>query len=139
MCIKKLSIMKNIKLIAAITFFSFAFAGSTNAQTTEQTEKATKQTERMSTELSLTEEQVSTAQQINLGIIMKNDAIRSAENMSQEEKTNAIMSNNDARKEMFKRILSEEQFAKFEQTSSTRPVKTEVRKLEMPAEQKVKN
>jgi hypothetical protein len=139
MCIKKLSIMKNIKLIAAITFFSFAFAGSTNAQTTEQTEKATKQTERMSTELSLTEEQVSTAQQINLGIIMKNDAIRSAENMSQEEKTNAIMSNNDARKEMFKRILTEEQFAKFEQTNSTRPVKTEVRKLEMPAEQKVKN
>ena len=131
--------MRKIKLIAAITFFSFAFAGSTNAQTTEQTEKATKQTERMSTELSLTEEQKTQAQQINLGIIMKNDAIRSAENMSQEEKTTAISSNNDARKEMFRGILTAEQFTKFEQVSVTRPIKSEMRKLEMPAEQKVKN
>jgi protein CpxP len=136
---QKISIMKNIKLILAITFFSFAFAGSINAQTTEQTEKATKQTERLSTELSLTEEQKTQAQQINLGIILKNDAIRSAENMSQEEKTIAISSNNDARKEMFRGILTAEQFTKFEQVSVTRPIKSEMRKLEMPAEQKVKN
>ena len=59
--------------------------------------------------------------------------------MSQEEKTTAISSNNDARKEMFRGILTAEQFTKFEQVSVTRPIKSEMRKLEMPAEQKVKN
>ena len=62
--------MRKIKLIAAVTFFSLAFAGSTNAQTEGQVEKATRQTERMSTELSLTEEQKIQVQYINLGIIM---------------------------------------------------------------------
>jgi hypothetical protein len=129
--------MRKIKLIAAITFFSLSFAGSTNAQTAEQTEKATKQTERMTTDLSLTGEQVTQAQQINLGIIMKNDAIRSSESMTQEEKNNAIASNNDARKEMFRGILSEEQFKKYEEMQTLRPgMRKEIKKIEKPIEKK---
>jgi hypothetical protein len=129
--------MRKIKLIAAITFFSLSFAGSTNAQTAEQTEKATKQTERMTSDLSLTSEQVTQAQQINLGIIMKNDAIRSSESMTQEEKNNAIASNNDARKEMFRGILSEEQFKKYEEMQTLRPgMRKEIKKIEKPIEKK---
>ena len=131
--------MRKFKLIVAITFMVFGFTGAINAQTEAQTEKATKQTERMSTELNLTEDQKVQIQQINLGIIMKNEAIREMEGMSQEEKTNAIKSNNEARKEMFRGILSSEQFTKFEETSSSRKARTNMQKLEMPAEKKATN
>ncbi len=129
--------MRKIKLIAAVAFFSLAFAGNTNAQTEAQVEKATRQTERMSTELSLSEEQKTQVQSVNLGIIMKNDGIRSMEGMSQEEKTSAINSNNEARKEMMRGILTPEQFTKFEEISTTRPGRSEMQKLEMPKEKKV--
>jgi len=137
MKIKNSKIMKNIKLIASIALFTLGFTGSTIAQTAEQTEKATKQTERMQTELGLSSEQTTQVQQINVGIIMKNDGIRSNESLTQEEKSTAISSNNEARKEMFKGVLTAEQYVKFEEMQSVRPaIKKDIKKIERPIEKK---
>ena len=59
------------------------------------------------------------------------------EGLSQEEKTSAINSNNEARKEMMRGILTPEQFTKFEEISSNKPGRSGIQKMEIQSEKKV--
>lgn len=99
--------MKNIFLITLlfITLGSFA-------QTTPE-ERATSQTNRMKTELNLTDDQYSKVYDINLGIIMKNDGIKNS-TFSEEVKKEVLRSNQQARKSMLKDVLTAAQYEKLE-------------------------
>ncbi len=99
--------MKNIFLITLlfITLGSFA-------QTTPE-ERATSQTNRMKTELNLTDDQYSKVYDINLGIIMKNDGIKNS-TFSEEVKKEVLQSNQQARKSMLKDVLTAAQYEKLE-------------------------
>ena len=100
--------MKNIFLITLlfITLGSFA-------QTTPE-ERATSQTNRMKTELNLTDDQYSKVYDINLGIIMKNDGIKNS-TFTEEVKKEVLQSNQQARKAMLKDVLTAAQYEKLEQ------------------------
>jgi hypothetical protein len=99
--------MKNIFLITLlfITLGSFA-------QTTPE-ERATSQTNRMKTELNLTDDQYSKVYDINLGIIMKNDGIKNS-TFTEEVKKEVLQSNQQARKSMLKDVLTAAQYEKLE-------------------------
>ncbi len=99
--------MKTIFLITLlfITLGSFA-------QTTPE-ERATSQTNRMKTELNLTDDQYSKVYDINLGIIMKNDGIKNS-TFSEEVKKEVLQSNQQARKSMLKDVLTAAQYEKLE-------------------------
>jgi hypothetical protein len=77
-------------------------------------ERATNQTMRMKTELSLSDDQAAKVKEINLGIIQKNEGITANSNMSETEKNAIIKSNNDARMAMLKNVLTSEQYTKLE-------------------------
>ena len=115
----------------------FMTALNSTAQEREQMtaqERAAKQTERMTTELQLTADQRQKIEEINLGVIMKNDAVRNDPNMSDELKRESVKQNNLARKELFRTILTAEQFTKLEEMERTRSVnKKELKKMEKPA------
>lgn len=128
--------MKNLKFILA-GMILFMTALNSTAQEREQMtaqERAAKQTERMTTELQLTADQRQKIEEINLGVIMKNDAVRNDPNMSDELKRESVKQNNLARKELFRTILTAEQFTKLEEMERTRSVnKKELKKMEKPA------
>lgn len=107
--------MKSLKLV----LFALAFTFGTTlvmAQETVKTaeERAAKQTEHLTNELSLTAVQQEQIYAINLGIIQKNDAIRDNSSMTSELKTESIKQNNDARKQLIKDALTPEQIVKFD-------------------------
>lgn len=99
--------MKTIFLITLL----FVTLGSF-AQTTPE-ERATSQTNRMKTELNLTDDQYSKVYDINLGIIMKNDGIKNS-TFSEEVKKEVLQSNQQARKSMLKDVLTAAQYEKLE-------------------------
>jgi hypothetical protein len=72
------------------------------------------QTEKMKTELNLSNEQVTSVYEINLGIDKKNEGLREMK-MTEDERKKAIEQNNEARKAMLKDVLTAEQFTKLEQ------------------------
>ena len=86
-------------------------------------EKATAQTAKMKTELGLTEDQTSKVKEINLGIIQKNEAVMSNASMSEELKRTTIKSNNDARMNMLKNVLTSEQYTKLELKIAEKKIK----------------
>lgn len=75
-------------------------------------ERAKFQTEKMASELQLTEAQKEQVYTINLGIAQKNEGIRSS-NFSEEEKRSIIKSNREAQIEMLKNVLTAAQFEKL--------------------------
>lgn len=77
-------------------------------------EKANRLTQEMVTELSLSGEQAQRISEINLGIAMKNDGVRNNTNFSEEQKAEIIKSNDLARISMYKEVLTDVQFAKFD-------------------------
>ena len=99
--------MKNIFLITLLFISLGSFA-----QTTPE-ERATSQTNRMKTELNLTDDQYSKVYDINLGIIMKNDGIKNS-TFSEEVKKEVLQSNQQARKSMLKDVLTAAQYEKLE-------------------------
>lgn len=128
--------MKNLKFILAGMILLMTALNSTAQEREQMTaqERAAKQTERMTTELQLTADQRQKIEEINLGVIMKNDAVRNDPNMSDELKRESVKQNNLARKELFRTILTAEQFTKLEEMERTRSVnKKELKKMEKPA------
>lgn len=116
--------MKNAKFIVAGMIFcmtAFSSVAQQAGQLTAQ-ERAASQTQKMNTELQMTEDQLRKAEEINLGIILKNDAVRSNQEMSDELKKESVQQNNLARKEAFRQILTAEQFVKFEQMENAKSV-----------------
>jgi protein CpxP len=69
-------------------------------------------TEKMAAELQLTDAQKEQVYTINLGIAQKNEGIRTS-NFSEEEKRSIVKSNQEARIEMLKNVLSAAQFEKL--------------------------
>jgi hypothetical protein len=110
----------------ALKFFTIGLImlGSTTlfGQKTAE-EKATAQTAKMKTELGLTEDQTSKVKEINLGIIQKNEAVMSNASMSEELKRTTIKSNNDARMNMLKNVLTSEQYTKLELKIAEKKIK----------------
>ena len=85
-------------------------------------ERATNQTMRMKTELSLSDDQAAKVKEINLGIIQKNEGISANTAMSETEKNTIVKSNNDARMAMLKNVLTSEQFTKLELTIAEKKI-----------------
>lgn len=112
--------MKSIKILLASLLIS---AGAFGQMKTPE-ERAKNQTDKMKTELGLTNEQYDKVYTINLGIDQKNEGVRTS-TMSEEEKKKSLKMNNDARESMLKDALTPEQFAKLQELKEER---VEIRK-----------
>ena len=126
--LKKNNAMKNLFLIALLFISLGSFAQATPE------ERATNQTNRMKTELNLTDDQYSKVYEINLGIIMKNDGIK-ASTFSEEVKKEVLQSNQQARKSMLKDVLTAAQYEKLE----TKVKEIKKKKREKAEHKEVKN
>ncbi len=89
--------------------FAQAPAKSTNKEHQSPEERAKFLTEKMAAELQLTEAQKEQVYTINLGIAQKNEGILSS-NFTEEQKKEIIRSNQEARIEMLKNVLTAAQF-----------------------------
>jgi len=78
-------------------------------------ERAEKVTSKMEKELELTPEQRPKIYELNLGVAMKNEAIRNDANMTKEQKKEALEMNRENRKSALKMYLTEAQYAKMEE------------------------
>ncbi|MFZ9658273.1 MAG: hypothetical protein ACO29Z_06240 [Crocinitomicaceae bacterium] len=89
--------------------FAQAPAKSTNNEPQSPEQRAKFLTEKMTAELQLTEAQKEQVYTINLGIAQKNEGIL-ASNFTEEQKKEIIRSNQEARIEMLKNVLTAAQF-----------------------------
>ena len=126
--LKKINAMKNLFLIALLFISLGSFAQATPE------ERATNQTNRMKTELNLTDDQYAKVYDINLGIIMKNDGVK-ASTFSEEVKKEVLQSNQQARKSMLKDVLTAAQYEKLE----TKVKEIKKKKREKAEHKEVKN
>ncbi len=126
--LKKINAMKNLFLIALLFISLGSFAQATPE------ERATNQTNRMKTELNLTDDQYTKVYDINLGIIMKNDGVK-ASTFSEEVKKEVLQSNQQARKSMLKDVLTAAQYEKLE----TKVKEIKKKKREKAEHKEVKN
>ena len=85
-------------------------------------ERATNQTMRMKTELSLTDDQTSKVKEINLGIMQKNERVTADNTIPETQKNEILKSNNEARMSMLKNVLTSEQYTKFELTIAQKKI-----------------
>jgi protein CpxP len=113
--------MKTIKLIIASIIVSFGVNAQTGKMTKLESskaktpeERAKVQTDRMKSELTLTNDQYEKAYQINLGIIQKNKGLQE-QKMTAEERRNAVKQNNEARMSMLKDVLTADQYTKLQE------------------------
>jgi len=128
--------MKSMKSIFAGIFIVFASISAIGQVTTEKMtaeERAAKQTEHMSTELSLTADQKVKIAEINEGIVVKNDAIRNNPTMTEELKRESIKGNNDARRAQYSNVLTPEQLVKYDEMEKAQKEKRkEIKRVERP-------
>lgn len=82
-------------------------------QTPEQ--KAQMQTDRLTKELLLTEDQKAKIYETNLAINMKNEAVHTHSTWTKEQKKEALDGNNAGRNGLIKSYLTKEQVVKFDQ------------------------
>lgn len=103
--------MKNVRLfLTAVALF----IGTAVFSQQSAVDRATAITERMATELALTQDQKGKVQALNLAIAQKNDAIRNDTQLSKEQKTEAIKNNQAAREAELKPMLTTEQLALYQ-------------------------
>ena len=126
--LEKINAMKNLFLIALLFISLGSFAQATPE------ERATNQTNRMKTELNLTDDQYTKVYDINLGIIIKNDGVK-ASTFSEEVKKEVLQSNQQARKAMLKDVLTAAQYEKLE----TKVKEIKKKKREKAEHKEVKN
>ena len=100
--------MKIFKMFLAIgVLFIGISAANAQASTTATAEvRANAYTTSLTTLLVLTEDQIVKMEEINLGIAMKNDGIRSNTNFSAQQKADILQSNNAARIERYGYFLT---------------------------------
>ena len=111
-----------------ILFIGVLISGSTIAQAEKSaTERAKNQTERISQEANLTNEQKSKVYEINLGINQKNDALKTS-TLSEEEQKKIQIQNNEVRRQMISALLTPEQKDIMKKKMSK---KKEIRKKKM--------
>ena len=130
---KKMNNMKSIFAGIFIVFASMTSFGQETEQKMTVEERAANQTERLSTELSLTEDQKAKIAEINLGIVTKNDAIRNNATMTEELKRESIKGNNDARRSQYSTVLTPEQLVKYDEMEKAQKEKRkEIKRVERP-------
>jgi hypothetical protein len=118
-----------------ILFIGVLISGSTIAQAEKSaTERAKNQTEKISQEANLTNEQKSKVYEINLGINQKNDALKTS-TLSEEEQKKIQNQNNEVRKQMISALLTPEQKDLMKKKMSK---KKEIRKKKMRGKAKRK-
>ena len=76
-------------------------------------QKATRETEMLSQQLLLTPEQKAKVLELNTGITMKDEALRSNTALAPDQKKAAFQGNNNAKREQMKIILTPEQYEKY--------------------------
>lgn len=118
--------MKIAVMAIALVMGSLAFGQQTNTGTTPE-ERAHHLTTKMTTQLALNADQAAKIAEINMGIAQKNENIRTATNITNEQKTEILHSNHDARLNMYKNILTAEQYTKCEELEVT--IASEIEKL----------
>lgn len=104
--------MKIAVLAIALVMGSIAFGQGAPATTPE--ERAYNLTTRMVTELALDGDQALKISDINMGIAQKNQAIRTATNMTADQKQEILLSNDAARLQMYRGILTTTQYTQAE-------------------------
>ncbi|MEN9699941.1 MAG: hypothetical protein RLZZ301_1139 [Bacteroidota bacterium] len=109
---KKLKIALLGLLMSTSVFAQTASTGKNDKDAKSPEDRAKFQTEKMAAELQLSDSQKEQVYTINLGIAQKNEGIRTS-TFSEEEKKNIIKSNNQARIEMLKNVLTAAQFEKL--------------------------
>lgn len=121
---RKINYMKKM----VILFIGVLISGSTIAQAENSAaERAKNQTERISQEANLTNEQKSKVYEINLGINQKNEALKTS-TLSEEEQKKIQNQNNEIRKQMISELLTPEQKDIMKKKMSK---KKEIRKKKM--------
>ncbi len=121
-------------ILLSIAILTFNMVSIAQTQTPEQRAKA--QTEKMTTELTLSTSQVASVYEVNYGIILKNEAMRNA-TYTEDVKKQAIQQNNEARKSMLKSILTVDQYRLFEQKlEEKKQIKKQVRQKVKKEKQK---
>lgn len=103
--------------VVLITAGLFVWSASANAQAADARkapeERAKKMTDKMKTELSLTDEQYTKVQEVNVKYATKNESILNS-SKGKFEKYRAIKSSQGEKKKELKKILDKEQFKKYE-------------------------
>lgn len=132
-----------MKMFKAVLLGMFLFVGmmSVNAQDKVKStpaQRSEKHTTKMTKELGLSDDQKAKVQEINLGIAMKNDAVRNNEKMTAEQKKSAIEGNREARLSMLKGVLSADQYEKVEAHHAEMKAKKEAKKEEIKKKKKAK-
>ena len=87
--------------------------GSTSFAQTEVKQNPQAITEKLATDLLLSAEQKEKVANLNNGIARKNESILNSSGLTSEQKKSSIQSNNSAKKDQMKLILTEEQYAKY--------------------------
>lgn len=105
--------MKTVRNIVLATSLLLTINYSV-AQNLDPAQQATKETEMLTKELQLTPDQEERVSAVVYGIIMKNEGIRKASDLSSAEKERIIQSNAEAKDNMLKSILSDSQFATYQ-------------------------
>jgi protein CpxP len=103
-------------------------------QTPEQ--KAQMQTDRLSKQLLLTEDQKAKIYETNLAVNMKNEAVQTHSTWTKEQKSQAFEGNNSGRYTVIKSYLTNEQLTKFEQmeVKSSEPMEVKANDSEIKRE-----
>lgn len=95
--------------------------------------RAKHQTDHMTSSLDLTPEQKEQVEQLNLKVAQKIQAVRENETLTQDQKVEFINGNKEDQKRVLKTILSDEQFAKWEEMQAAHKEKAEARKAKKKA------
>ena len=105
--------MRNLK----ITLGALLIAMSANfSMAQSNVDKATAQTEQMNVQLALSSDQKARIAELNFGIFDKNEAIIKDNSMSEELKKQSIEGNNEARLEILRGILTNEQYEVYKKS-----------------------
>lgn len=100
--------MKKLGIVIAAALFSTGLMAQKEVKKKSPEEKAKYQTEKIASELTLTDDQKSQIFDINLKINEKNESL-DKDLMTAEERKKGYKANNEARKEMIKTVLTKEQ------------------------------
>lgn len=123
--------MKQLKVaILGIFLLGGMMVNAQQKGTISPEERATRMTEQVSTDLSLTEEKKAQIGKINLDFSMKMDRLHKDESISKEEKQAKRKELVNYRDQEYKIILSEEEYAKFQELENQRKAQEQLRRQE---------
>lgn len=130
--------MKSALLAIALIAGGLTAFGQQDAKQQKMTpeQRASHLTEKMVKQLELNADQAAKIAEINQGIAQKNENVRSATNMTAEQKKEVLESNRVARMSMYKNVMTAEQYAKCEAFEKERAARKEARQAERRSDRK---